>query len=61
MCWNAEWNGSEDYEESWNGRMAVSMEKLQRNIVFLKKFKKMNNCILGCVMELFFGNKFLVM
>jgi hypothetical protein len=40
MCWNAEWNGSEDYEESWNGRMAVSMEKLQRNIVFLKKIKK---------------------
>jgi hypothetical protein len=39
MCWNAGWNGSEDYEESWNGRMAVSMEKLQRNIVFLKKLK----------------------
>jgi hypothetical protein len=40
MCWNAEWNGSEDYEESWNGRMVVSMEKLQRSIVFLKKVKK---------------------
>jgi hypothetical protein len=39
MCWNAEWNGSEDYEESWNGRMAVIMEKLQRNIVFLEKIK----------------------
>jgi hypothetical protein len=21
MCWNAEWNGSEDYEESWNGKI----------------------------------------
>jgi hypothetical protein len=54
MCWNAAWNGSEDYEESWNGRMAVIMEKLQRNIVFLENLKKMNNRILIGVMELFF-------
>jgi hypothetical protein len=39
MCWNAERNGSEDYEESSNGRMVVSMEKLQWIIVFLKKVK----------------------
>jgi hypothetical protein len=41
MCWNAEWNGSEVYEESWNGRMADIMEKLQRNIVFF--FEKLKN------------------
>jgi hypothetical protein len=40
MCWDAEWNGSEDYEESWNGRMVVSMEKLQRIVCVLKKVKK---------------------
>jgi hypothetical protein len=40
MCWNGEWNGSEDYEESWNGRRVVSMEKLQRIIVIYKKNEK---------------------
>jgi hypothetical protein len=40
MCWDGEWHGSEDNEESWNGRRVVSMEKLQRKIVFIKKNEK---------------------
>jgi hypothetical protein len=36
MCWDGEWNGSEDYEEAWNGRMVVIMEKTQRKIVVKK-------------------------
>jgi hypothetical protein len=29
MCWDGEWKGSEEFEEAWNRRMAVNMEKLQ--------------------------------
>jgi hypothetical protein len=29
MCWDGEWNGSEEFEEARNRRMAVIMEKLQ--------------------------------
>jgi hypothetical protein len=36
MCWGGEWNGSEDYEEAWNRRMVVIMEKLQRKLCFKK-------------------------
>ncbi len=43
MCWEGERNGSEDFEETWNGRMVVNMEKLQWRIVvfFYKKESKM--------------------
>jgi hypothetical protein len=36
MCWDGEWNGSEEFEEAWNRRMAVIMEKLQMLFVFKK-------------------------
>jgi hypothetical protein len=39
MCWDGEWNGSEEFEEAWNRRMAVIMEKLQLKLIFLKMLK----------------------
>jgi hypothetical protein len=39
MCWDGEGNGSGDYEEAWNRRMVVYMEKLQRKIVVKKMIK----------------------
>jgi hypothetical protein len=42
MCWEGERNGSEDFEETWNGRMVINMEKLQWRIVVFKK-KRIEN------------------
>jgi hypothetical protein len=39
MCWDGEWNGSEELEEAWNRRMAVIMEKLQLKLFFKKLIK----------------------
>jgi hypothetical protein len=35
MCWNAEWNGSEDYEESWNEKSGGHHGKFAAEIVIL--------------------------
>ncbi len=42
MCWDGEWNGSEEFEEAWNRRMAVIMEKLQLKLFFFKNDKMKN-------------------